>query len=83
MLFQAYTVLTYWYVNPVSAILLVELPLRDNKGKIVQHKWRLLLATDRRSDDGGVTKIGIYSGEGEEAQRFFPADGAFTLQSGS
>ena len=83
MPFQAYTVLTYWCANPVSAILFNELPLRDNKGKIVQHKWRLLLATDRRSDDGGVTKIGIYSGEGEEAQRFFPADRVFILQRGS
>ncbi len=72
---------------PFGSILLAELPLRDNKGKIVQHEWRLLLATDRRSDDRGVIKIGIYTGEGEdaraEAQRFFPAGRAFILQSGS
>jgi membrane-bound lytic murein transglycosylase A len=74
-------------VIPFGSILLVELPLRDNKGKIVQHEWRLLLATDRRSDDKGVTKIGIYTGEGEDAraaaQRFFPAGRAFILRSGS
>ena len=74
-------------VIPFGSILLVELPLRDNKGKIVQHEWRLLLATDRRSDEQGITKIGIYTGEGEEAraaaQRFFPAGRAFILRSGS
>lgn len=72
---------------PFGSILLAELPLRDNKGKIVQHEWRLLLATDRRSDDRGVVRIGIYTGEGEEAsaqaQRFFPSGRAFILQSGS
>lgn len=74
-------------VIPFGSILLAELPLRDNKGKIVQHEWRLLLATDRRSDDRGVVSIGIYTGEGEqaraEAQHFFPAGRAFILQSGS
>lgn len=70
-------------VIPLGSILLAELPLRDNNGKIVQHEWRLLLATDRRSDDRGAIKIGIYTGEGEaanaEAQRFFPAGRAFVL----
>lgn len=74
-------------IIPFGSILLAELPLRDNTGKIVQHEWRLLLATDRRSDDKGVVKIGIYTGEGEdaraEAQHFFPAGRAFILQSGS
>lgn len=74
-------------VIPFGSILLAELPLRDNKGKIVQHEWRLLLATDRRSDDRGVVSIGIYTGEGEQARaeagRFFPAGRAFILQSGS
>lgn len=72
---------------PFGSVLLAELPIRDNNGKIVQHEWRLLLATDRRSDDRGVVSIGIYTGEGEEgrlqAQRFFPAGRAFLLQSGS
>lgn len=72
---------------PFGSILLAELPLRDNKGKIVQHEWRLLLATDRRSDDRGVVRIGIYTGEGkkarQEALRFFPAGRAFVLQSGT
>jgi membrane-bound lytic murein transglycosylase A len=72
---------------PFGSVLLVELPIRDNNGKIVQHEWRLLLASDRRSDDRGVVRIGIYTGEGEagrlEAQRFFPAGRAFLLQSGS
>ena len=71
---------------PFGSVLLVELPIRDNNGKIVQHEWRLLLASDRRSDDQGVVRIGIYTGEGEagrlEAQRFFPAGRAFLLQSG-
>lgn len=72
---------------PFGSILLVELPMRDKDGKIVQHEWRLLLATDRRSDNRGAVRIGIYTGEGEagrlEAQRFFPAGRAFILQSGS
>lgn len=71
---------------PFGSVLLAELPIRDNNGKIVQHEWRLLLATDRRSDDRGATRIGIYTGEGEEgrrqAQRFYPAGRAFLLQSG-
>ncbi|MBU0656863.1 MAG: MltA domain-containing protein [Gammaproteobacteria bacterium] len=72
---------------PFGSVLLAELPIRDNNGKIVQHEWRLLLATDRRSDDRGAVRIGIYTGEGEEgrkqAQRFYPAGRAFLLQSGS
>jgi membrane-bound lytic murein transglycosylase A len=72
---------------PFGSILLAELPIRDKEGKIVQHEWRLLLATDRSSDDRGAVRIGIYTGEGEEgrtqAQRFFPAGRAFLLQSGS
>ncbi|MGB3915798.1 MAG: MltA domain-containing protein [Thiothrix litoralis] len=72
---------------PLGSILLAELALRDNNGKIVQHEWRLLLATDRRSDDRGVTRIGIYTGEGDEgraaAQHFFPAGRAFILRTGS
>lgn len=72
---------------PFGSILLAELAIRDKDGKIVQHEWRLLLATDRRSDNRGVVRIGIYTGEGEtgrlEAQRFFPAGRAFLLQSGS
>lgn len=71
---------------PFGSVLLAELPMRDNNGKIVQHEWRLLLATDRRSDDRGAARIGIYTGEGEEgrkqAQRFYPAGRAFLLQSG-
>lgn len=72
---------------PFGSVLLAELPIRDNNGKIVQHEWRLLLATDRRSGDRGAVRIGIYTGEGEEgrqqAQRFYPAGRAFLLQSGS
>lgn len=71
---------------PFGSVLLVELPIRDNSGQIVQHEWRLLLASDRRSDDRGTVRIGIYTGEGEEgrleAQRFFPAGRAFLLHSG-
>lgn len=70
---------------PFGSILLAELPLRDNTGKIVQHEWRLLLATDRRTDAKGAVKIGIYTGTGEEArnraQQFFPAGRAFLLHS--
>jgi membrane-bound lytic murein transglycosylase A len=72
---------------PFGSVLLAELPIRDKDGKIVQHEWRLLLATDRRTDDRGAVRIGIYTGEGEEgwaqAQRFYPAGRAFLLQSGS
>ncbi|MDD5393103.1 MAG: MltA domain-containing protein [Thiothrix sp.] len=72
---------------PFGSILLAELPIRDMDGKIVQHEWRVLLATDRSSDDRGAVRIGIYTGEGEEGraqiQRFFPAGRAFLLQSGS
>ena len=68
---------------PFGSILLAELPLRDNAGKIVQHEWRLLLATDRRAEDKGTVKIGIYTGEGEaariQAQRLHPSGRAFIL----
>ncbi|EIJ35651.1 MltA domain-containing protein [Thiothrix nivea] len=74
-------------IIPFGSILLAELPLRDNNGKIVQHEWRLLLATDRRADDKTAVRIGIYTGEGEAAKaaaaRFFPAGRAFILQSGA
>ena len=72
---------------PFGSVLLAELPIRDKDGKIVQHEWRLLMATDRRADDRGVVRIGIYTGEGDEgrlqAQRFYPAGRAFLLLSGS
>ncbi|MEN9501397.1 MAG: hypothetical protein RI964_682 [Pseudomonadota bacterium] len=70
---------------PFGSILLAELPLRDNNGKIVQHEWRLLLATDRRAEDKGTVKIGVYTGEGDEArvqaQRLYPSGRAFILLS--
>ena len=70
---------------PFGSILLAELPLRDNTGKIVQHEWRLLLATDRRAEDKGTIKIGVYTGEGEaariQAQRLHPSGRAFVLLS--
>jgi membrane-bound lytic murein transglycosylase A len=72
-------------IIPFGSILLAELALRDNKGKIVQHEWRLLLATDRRSGNQDNINLSIYTGAGEEAkqqaQRFFPAGRAFILQS--
>lgn len=72
---------------PLGSILLVELAMRDKDDKIVQHEWRLLLATDHRSDAKGAVSIGIYTGEGDEgriaAKRFFPAGRAFLLQAGS
>ena len=68
---------------PFGSIILAELPLRDKDGKIVQHEWRLLLATDRRAEDKGTVKIGVYMGAGEEArlqaQRLYPAGRAYIL----
>lgn len=72
---------------PFGSIILAELALRDNKGKIVQHEWRVLLAIDRTGDTKGAVRIGIYTGEGdaarEQVQRLYPAGRAFILHSGS
>jgi len=72
---------------PFGSIILAELPLRDNKGKIVQHEWRVLLAIDRTAEAKGAVRLGIYMGEGdaarEQAQRLYPAGRAFILHSGA
>lgn len=70
---------------PFGSILLAELAWRDAHGKTVQSEWRLLLATDRRPEDKSVVNIGIYMGEGtqaqSDAQRLVPTGRAFILQS--
>ncbi|MFN3785446.1 MAG: MltA domain-containing protein [Thiothrix sp.] len=70
---------------PFGSILLAELAWRDPNGTTLQREWRLLLATDRRPEDKSVVSIGIYTGEGaqaqNDAQRLVSTGRAFILQS--
>ncbi len=54
---------------PFGSILLAEIPIRNNKGKIITKEWRLLFPQDRGGAIKGTTRLDIYTGEGLQAKR--------------
>ena len=57
-------------VIPLGSVLLGELPILDDKGELVRHEYRLLLAQDKGGAIKGAGHIDWYQGIGDEAHHY-------------
>jgi membrane-bound lytic murein transglycosylase A len=54
-------------IIPLGSVLLAEVPIMNDKGQIIRHEYRFLLAQDTGSAIKGA-KIDLYMGEGDKAK---------------
>lgn len=57
-------------VIPLGSVLLGELPILDDKGDLIRHEYRLLLAQDKGGAIKGAGHIDWYQGIGDEAHHY-------------